>query len=156
MGKPLTQEHKDKIAAALRRYNVAGGHLGAYHKAGPEHPNWKGGTAPRYYQRIAYEAYGHACQRCGATGSLIVHHRDRNRQNGSVENLEVLCKSCHGREHERGGDVRHTTHCPQGHAYTAENTAYHTTKRGYRVRSCRECRRAVCRRWYWRQKEIAS
>jgi 5-methylcytosine-specific restriction endonuclease McrA len=99
----MTQEHKDKIADALRRYNADGGHLAAFHGSGPEHPNWKGGSAPRYYQRIAFEAYGRACQRCGSTRAVNVHHKDRDRRNSDLGNLEVLCRSCHNREHGLGG-----------------------------------------------------
>jgi 5-methylcytosine-specific restriction endonuclease McrA len=103
MAKPMTQEHKDKIAAALRRYNAGGGHLGAYRKAGPEHPNWKGGTAPRYYQRVAHDAHGHACMRCGSTHHVDVHHVDGDHGNSSAENLQPLCRSCHSLAHGKGG-----------------------------------------------------
>lgn len=40
-----------------------------------------------------------ACERCGATTRLQVHHKDRNPLNDSVENLETLCSTCHHTEH---------------------------------------------------------
>lgn len=40
------------------------------------------------------------------------------------------------------------TRCPEGHEYDAENT--YVTPKGRR--DCKECRRAACRRHYWRNK----
>jgi hypothetical protein len=43
-----------------------------------------------------------ACERCGHDGSryrLDVHHRDGNPYHNDPANLEVLCRSCHMREH---------------------------------------------------------
>ena len=39
------------------------------------------------------------CERCGSIRYLLVHHRDRNRKNNKLKNLELLCKSCHQKEH---------------------------------------------------------
>lgn len=52
----------------------------------------------------ALERAGHACQRCGRSKGLFgwrlhVHHKDENRQNNDLSNLEVLCPRCHMREH---------------------------------------------------------
>lgn len=44
------------------------------------------------------------CQRCGFEESpeiLGVHHRDRDRRNNAMENLEVLCPNCHSMEHAK-------------------------------------------------------
>lgn len=43
----------------------------------------------------------HTCQRCGATKSLLVHHKVP-RKNGGADhksNLKTVCKSCHIKEH---------------------------------------------------------
>lgn len=40
-----------------------------------------------------------ACERCGATERLHVHHRDRDRTNNDPTNLETLCVLCHNRHH---------------------------------------------------------
>jgi 5-methylcytosine-specific restriction endonuclease McrA len=102
--RPKSPEHRAKIAAALRRYaQRPDSHLHAFHGAGEAHPNWQGGIKPEYYQRIAFAAHGRACQRCGSTRHLNVHHKDENRRNSKVGNLEVLCRSCHNREHGLGG-----------------------------------------------------
>ncbi len=44
------------------------------------------------------------CERCGYSECqeiLGVHHKDRNRLNNSIENLEVLCPMCHSLEHRK-------------------------------------------------------
>jgi hypothetical protein len=45
-----------------------------------------------------------ACERCGFDDpdGLIVHHRDRDRENNEGSNLETLCGTCHILEHGRG------------------------------------------------------
>ena len=46
------------------------------------------------------------CSRCGIQvninkkGSWATHHKDHNRSNNEVENLEPLCKRCHQIEHK--------------------------------------------------------
>ena len=48
------------------------------------------------------------CERCGFDhyAAIIVHHKDRDRDNNTLENLEVLCANCHAIEHynESGAD----------------------------------------------------
>lgn len=39
------------------------------------------------------------CEVCGSDKNLEVHHIDENRQNNNVENLILLCKSCHKKKH---------------------------------------------------------
>ena len=44
------------------------------------------------------------CERCGyneVPEILGVHHKDRDRKNNSIDNLEVLCPNCHSLEHRR-------------------------------------------------------
>lgn len=45
------------------------------------------------------------CNRCGYKEFpqiLQVHHKDRDRKNNDISNLEVLCPNCHSLEHIRG------------------------------------------------------
>ncbi len=46
-------------------------------------------------------ARGRVCERCGyvKTEILNVHHKDRNRENNSLTNLELICPNCHAEEH---------------------------------------------------------
>jgi len=46
-----------------------------------------------------------ACQDCGSTGRLDIHHRDRNKRNQERSNLAVLCHQCHMQEHARAGET---------------------------------------------------
>jgi len=48
------------------------------------------------------------CERCGYDEYpeiLGVHHKDRNRKNNDLSNLEVLCPNCHSLEH-----MKHISH----------------------------------------------
>ena len=44
---------------------------------------------------------GKMCERCpyNKYEVLQVHHRDKNRNNNSVDNLELICPNCHYEEH---------------------------------------------------------
>jgi hypothetical protein len=61
---------------------------------GTKNANWKGGI--QIYRRFKKDA----CERCQSIKHLIVHHRDRDRYNNVIENLETLCRSCHATEHD--------------------------------------------------------
>jgi len=42
------------------------------------------------------------CNRCDYSEHpeiLVIHHRDRNRKNNALSNLEILCPNCHALEH---------------------------------------------------------
>jgi 5-methylcytosine-specific restriction endonuclease McrA len=42
------------------------------------------------------------CEHCGYDAVpeiLVLHHRDRDRSNNALSNLEVLCPNCHSIEH---------------------------------------------------------
>ena len=50
------------------------------------------------YRSRAIRHYGAKCNRCGyceLVQMLDVHHKDKNREHGEIENLEVLCVWCH-------------------------------------------------------------
>ena len=70
------------------------------YKSMSNHPNWADlGTT---YRAIAFKTLPKVCNRCGyctIPGVLQVHHKDRNRTNSAIENLEVLCPTCHAIEH---------------------------------------------------------
>lgn len=68
---------------------------------GENHPGFKNGIGT--YRRIAREVYGNACTVCGYAIDCVleVHHRDGDRTNNSIENLDVLCPTHHD-EFEHG------------------------------------------------------
>jgi len=44
---------------------------------------------------------GKKCERCGLGiyEILQIHHKDRNRNNNDLDNLELICPNCHSKEH---------------------------------------------------------
>jgi 5-methylcytosine-specific restriction endonuclease McrA len=50
------------------------------------------------YRRNAFEHYEHKCAICGyddCIDVLEVHHIDSNRENNEIDNLVILCPTCH-------------------------------------------------------------
>lgn len=64
-------------------------------KIGTNHPNFKDGSGT--YREQALRHYGSFCSVCGYNiePALEVHHRDSNRRNNKLENLDVLCATHH-------------------------------------------------------------
>ena len=59
-------------------------------------------SAARLVKRIG------RCERCAHDGSnsrLGVHHRNRDKHDQRLENLEVLCHRCHMQEHAKAGET---------------------------------------------------
>ena len=53
-------------------------------------------------RELALEQAGFKCERCGYDRSrdvLETHHRDGNRKNNDLSNLQVLCPTCHKETH---------------------------------------------------------
>jgi 5-methylcytosine-specific restriction endonuclease McrA len=56
------------------------------------------------------------CQTCGRAASFrrefdrrlvgLVHHKDKNRENNVLDNLEWVCFSCHAKIHNKGNKRR--------------------------------------------------
>jgi hypothetical protein len=67
----------------------------------PEH--YGKGCGINTYRRDALEFYGEKCTICGydILCCLEVHHRDKNRKNNGIQNLDVLCAT-HHREYKFG------------------------------------------------------
>jgi hypothetical protein len=65
---------------------------------GKDSPSYKNGFG--IFQKIAFDNLPNECSRCGSTVNLCVHHKDRNRKHNEVCNLEIVCKSCHQKEHD--------------------------------------------------------
>lgn len=69
------------------------------------------GLSAREAARIRSEVG--ACEHCGATERLHIHHRDRNKHNQARSNLLVLCLSCHRAEHRGEPRKRKPARPPQ-------------------------------------------
>ena len=48
-----------------------------------------------------FRKLGGTCNRCGysKTEILHIHHKDHNRKNNQIENLELICPNCHYEKH---------------------------------------------------------
>lgn len=67
------------------------------------------GTANRTYREVAFRNKQQKCERCNYSKIvevLEVHHKDRNRENNIIENLEILCPTCHMEDHFTNKDGR--------------------------------------------------
>ena len=63
-----------------------------------------GGSQPRY-QRIARKLKEQKCEICNSIDvRLDVHHIDKDQTNNNIENIMILCVSCHARLHYYNGD----------------------------------------------------
>lgn len=90
----------------IRRGRIKNPYVGSggAQKTGEEHPTYVNGIG--IYRRIALEHYGYVCEVCKldlttiASDRISVHHKNRDRTNNTIENLAVMCKSCHAKEHE--------------------------------------------------------
>lgn len=51
-------------------------------------------------KRMCYEIFGRKCAVCGTNKRLCVHHKDKNRGNNSLSNLEIRCVQCHPSKHK--------------------------------------------------------
>lgn len=56
-----------------------------------------------------------ACEHCGSTTKLGIHHKNRNWRDNSIDNLMTLCASCHTSLHHETGEIvarAKPKHCP--------------------------------------------
>lgn len=64
------------------------------------HPQYKNGI--RGYRELKLNSVNDPkCEKCGFANilALEVHHKDRNRENNNLDNLQILCCNCHTIEH---------------------------------------------------------
>lgn len=93
-GRRLVQGH---VNAYEQRYEPKG-----YNQVGEYNNNWAGGTSDgRNVRYWAFKVYKKEpiCERCGSFEDIHVHHKNRNRDDNSEANLEILCQPCHMKEH---------------------------------------------------------
>ena len=51
------------------------------------------------YHKKAFAFKESICERCDSIENLLVHHKDEDRNNNELYNLEILCKRCHQKHH---------------------------------------------------------
>jgi len=64
-----------------------------------KHWNWQGGRGKSFAER---HIDANICEICGSIKSLDRHHIDGNQNNNSIENIMIVCRSCHMKLHRRG------------------------------------------------------
>lgn len=65
------------------------------------------GSNKSNYREVAFRDSEKKCEACGFDkhpAAIIVHHKDRDRSNNTIDNLQVLCSNCHMIEHYESGD----------------------------------------------------
>jgi len=74
---------------------------GIKYKQGSKRPPKDKVTTSRILKKRLMSERGKQCERCYCAIHQIlqVHHRDRNRDNNELTNLELICPNCHAREH---------------------------------------------------------
>lgn len=98
---------KSGLFFCCRAHKSAAQKIGGITEIMPTH--YGTGDGRHSYRKTAFAAYPHQCNRCEYhehTAVLIVHHKDRNRSNNSIDNLEILCPTCHEVEHLLNRDGR--------------------------------------------------
>lgn len=103
--KKAEAKRKNREAAEKRR-RKEGRKLGRGAPRGKAHPNYKHGFYVAQTQSREYRDAVQFCERCGIDTHLlsrwhwVMHHKDHNHANHSEDNLELLCKRCHAKEHD--------------------------------------------------------
>jgi len=69
-------------------------------RCGVNSPNWVAGESA-YRDLMRRNKIPFECKGCGISDNrvLIVHHKDGNRKNNNIDNLEWLCCNCHAISH---------------------------------------------------------
>lgn len=65
-----------------------------YTNKGKNHWNYKSGISlyRNYLKKVE-------CLYCGIKNNLLIHHKNEDREDNDIKNLEVVCKSCHQNIH---------------------------------------------------------
>lgn len=73
--------------------------------SGKNHTNWINGESS-YREVLKRAGITRICSLCHTTDFriLVVHHKDKNRKNNSIENLMWLCHNCHYLVHHFGNE----------------------------------------------------
>jgi hypothetical protein len=81
-----------------RKHKDSAQRIGGIEEIQPDHY----GKGESSYRQIALREMPNLCNRCGYNKFiqvLVVHHKDHNRENNDLSNLEVLCPTCHWEHH---------------------------------------------------------
>lgn len=98
-----------KVRSICHSFSIGGWKRGAAARdqSGVLNSNYQNGLSRSSVTRITKQVLFEVgrdlftCERCKATRDIEWprHHKDRNRANNAPANIEVLCVSCHSKEH---------------------------------------------------------
>lgn len=133
----------------LRWLRLTGAAIRTSGRSGTKNGRYVDGHSVVLYEKLVQRQ---VCAVCGAEDKLVIHHKDGVHTNNVVENLEVLCVSCHARHHRNLSTIqkRKKRLCKNGHSLVEPNL--YVDRYGHWV--CRECCRQNSRR-YLAKKRLA-
>ena len=77
------------------------------HLKGKNNVNWNGGVSEykNHYifkknRLIVLNQFKNRCSDCNAKADQV-HHKDKNKKNHSLDNLQLLCRKCHKKYHKK-------------------------------------------------------
>ena len=88
--------HEALVGRVMKRLGIQ--RLSTGRRKGKSHHNFKHGKESRLYRTVITKD---KCRNCGATENLGIHHKNDDHYDNRLENLEVLCNSCHMSETKR-------------------------------------------------------
>jgi hypothetical protein len=93
--KELSQVNRSKTGNVFCTRSCATAYHNSVYRSGINHANYRDGSGS--YRVRALRELDNECIGCGERRSflLIVHHKDGDRTNCVIENLEVVCNNCH-------------------------------------------------------------
>ena len=104
--KKTFEKRKNKIKRSIRHF-CTNKCKQIYYKVNPHergiYSGHNGKSAITSYRKIAFANYEHRCFYCGYNrfvDVLQVHHLDENRNNNVLENLRIVCPTCHAEVHK--------------------------------------------------------
>lgn len=91
---------KSGLLFCCRTHKDAAQRIGGIKAIQPVH--YGTGKGHDAYRALAFGNLPHRCRECGykrIPDVLHVHHKDGNRDNNALSNLEILCPTCHTEHH---------------------------------------------------------
>ena len=83
------------IQRAMKRFNISPRSRVLH---GVRNGRYIDGSQSRMYRQMIVKD---KCAFCETVNNLCVHHKNGDHQDNHLENLQILCMSCHNREHQR-------------------------------------------------------
>lgn len=80
---------QNQICTVMKRLGIPRHSKG---RRGAEHHQYKDGKSSVLYRKLIVK---NQCSHCGSTDKLGIHHKNNDHYDNRIENLEVLCNSCH-------------------------------------------------------------